>query len=63
MHIWKHFLTITHHKFVVMQGCFKMGLYRQGLMHDMSKYSPTEFFVGAKYFQGDRLRRMYTIHL
>ncbi len=54
MHIWKHFLTITHHKFVVMQGCFKMGLYRQGLMHDMSKYSPTEFFVGAKYFQGDR---------
>ncbi len=54
MHIWKHFLTITHHKLVVMQGCFKMGLYRQGLMHDLSKYTPTEFFVGAKYYQGDR---------
>ena len=23
-------------------------------MHDMSKYSPSEFFVGVKYFQGDR---------
>lgn len=26
----------------------------QGLMHDMSKYSPTEFWVGAKYYQGTR---------
>ena len=31
-----------------------MGLYRQGLLHDLSKYSPTEFFVGAKYYQGTR---------
>ena len=31
-----------------------MGLYWQGLTHDLSKYSPTEFFVGVKYFQGDR---------
>lgn len=31
-----------------------MGLYRQGLLHDMSKYSPSEFLVGARYFQGDR---------
>ena len=23
-------------------------------MHDLSKYSPTEFLVGARYFQGDR---------
>lgn len=37
-----------------MKGCFKIGLYRQGLMHDMSKYSPTEFRVGAKYYQGTR---------
>lgn len=34
--------------------CFEMGLFRQGLLHDLSKYSPTEFLVGAKYFQGDR---------
>lgn len=51
---WAHFKTITYHKYLVMQGCFKVGLYKQGLLHDLSKYSPTEFFVGARYYQGDR---------
>jgi hypothetical protein len=37
-----------------MQGCFKVGLYWQGLTHDLSKYSPSEFLVGAKYYQGTR---------
>jgi hypothetical protein len=35
-----------------MKGCFAVGLYWQGLMHDMSKYSPTEFLPGCKYYQG-----------
>ncbi len=52
--IWHHFKTITYHRLLVMEGCFKVGLYRQGLMHDLSKYSPTEFIVGAKYWQGTR---------
>ena len=43
---WKHFRTITYHKYLVMKGCFAVGLYRQGLTHDLSKYSPTEFLVG-----------------
>ncbi len=51
---WKHFCTITHHRLLVAQGCFKVGLYWQGLTHDLSKYSPTEFRVGAKYYQGTR---------
>ena len=50
----KHFKTITYHKYLVMQGCFKVGLYVQGITHDLSKYLPAEFFVGAKYFQGNR---------
>ena len=54
MNIWKHFKTITHHKILVAKGCFKVSLYKQGLLHDMSKYSPTEFWVGAKYYQGTR---------
>ena len=37
-----------------MKNCFKVGLYRQGLLHDMSKYSPAEFWVGCRYFQGNR---------
>ena len=54
MNIWKHFKTITHHKVLVAKGCFKVGLYKQGLLHDMSKYSPTEFWRSAKYYQGYR---------
>lgn len=54
MRAWKHFCTITYHKYLVMKGCFAVGLYRQGLLHDMSKYSWTEFRVGAKYYQGTR---------
>ena len=49
-----HFCTITKHKMLVMKYCFSVGLYRQGLLHDLSKYSPTEFLVGAKYYQGTR---------
>lgn len=51
---FKHFKTITYHKYLVAQGCFQVGLYRQGLLHDLSKYSPAEFIVGMKYYQGDR---------
>ena len=51
---WKHFCTITRHRWLVRQGCFKVGLIWQGLTHDLSKYTPTEFSVGAMYFQGTR---------
>ena len=54
MKVWQHFKTITYHRWLVCRGCFQVGLYWQGLTHDLSKYSPTEFFVGAKYFQGNR---------
>ena len=50
----KHFGTITKHKILVMKECFRVGLYRQGLLHDLSKYSWTEFRVGCKYYQGNR---------
>ena len=54
MNAWRHFVTITRHRWLVRQGCFRVGLYWQGLTHDLSKYSPTEFRVGVKYFQGDK---------
>ena len=50
----KHFITITRHRWLVRGGCFRVGLIWQGLTHDLSKYAPTEFRVGAKYFQGTR---------
>ena len=49
-----HFRTITTHKIIVMKGCFRVGLYKQGILHDLSKYSPTEFWTGVKYYQGTR---------
>lgn len=52
MHIFKHFKTITKHKLVVMKLCFKAGLYKQGLLHDLSKYSFVEFFNGVRFYQG-----------
>ncbi len=51
---YRHFLTITRHKQIVMHYCFKAGLYKQGLLHDLSKYSPAEFIVGVRYFNGKR---------
>lgn len=54
MKAWQHFKTITYHRFLVMKGCFQVGLYYQGLTHDLSKYSPSEFIVGAIYYQGNR---------
>lgn len=52
--LWKHLKTITIHKLFVMRNCFRLGLYKQGLTHDLSKYMPTELIAGAKYYQGTR---------
>ena len=49
-----HLKTITVHRHLVCRYCFRLGLYRQGLLHDLSKYSPSEFLAGARYYQGDR---------
>ncbi|MBR3811483.1 MAG: catalase [Agathobacter sp.] len=52
MKVWQHFCTITAHKILVLKGCFRVGLYKQGLLHDLSKYGPTEFLAGCKYYKG-----------
>lgn len=54
MHPIRHFKTITKHRHAVIIHCFKAGLGFQGLFHDLSKYSPTEFIPGAIYYQGTR---------
>ncbi len=50
----RHFLTISRHRYLVRKGCFRVGLYWQGLTHDLSKYAPEEFLNGVKYYQGNR---------
>lgn len=52
MKILSHLRTINKHRRKVRKFCFKCGLYKQGLLHDLSKYSFCEFFNGVKYFSG-----------
>ncbi len=54
MSFWRHLKTVAKHRHLVMVYCFRVGLYRQGLTHDLSKFSPTEFWTGVKYYQGIR---------
>lgn len=49
-----HFLTITRHRHAVIRNCYHAGILWQGLFHDLSKYSPSEFWVGARHYQGYR---------
>ena len=50
----KHFITITKHRHQVFKHAVKAGIPLRGLLHDLSKYGPEEFLVGAKYYKGTR---------
>ena len=49
-----HLHTVTRHRRLVRSYCLKLGLVWQGLTHDLSKFSPVEFWRGCKYYQGWR---------
>ena len=49
-----HFRTVTTHKHLVFKHCVKAGIPLQGLTHDLSKFSPTEFMYGVKFYRGDK---------
>jgi len=48
----KHFGLVMRHKVLVARLCFRAGIPWRGIMHDWSKFSPTEFWEGVKYFDG-----------
>ena len=52
--LFGHLRVVFHHKRVVRRLCFRAGLYRQGLTHDLSKFSPTEFIPSVRYYQGGK---------
>lgn len=54
MKFFGHLKTITRHRHAVFIHCCKAGIPIRGLLHDLSKYSPREFFVGVKYYLGTR---------
>lgn len=51
---WRHFRVVCRHKYQVFKQCKSCGLWKQGILHDMSKFSITEFSASARYFQGHR---------
>lgn len=52
--LFGHFATITRHRHEVIKNSARIGILAQGLLHDLSKYSPVEFFQGVKYYKGTR---------
>lgn len=54
MHFFKHLNTVNKHRFKVFVHCVKAGIVIQGLKHDLSKYSPTEFIEGARFYLGTK---------
>ena len=55
-HPWLHFRTITRHKLLVMKYCFRIGLYKQGLLHDYS-------LDGEHVIMGARMPRKYVAEM
>ncbi|MBT2679388.1 hypothetical protein J7E38_10275 [Bacillus sp. ISL-35] len=52
----KYMLYILDHKINVLVECWMEGLFIQGITHDLSKFSPKEFFPYArKVYSGKRL--------
>ena len=49
-----HLHTVNSHRAMVFFHCLKAGIPFLGLRHDLSKYSPTEFIPGVRYYTGDR---------
>ena len=46
-----HIKTILIHKYWVAKYCFKCGLIWRGIVHDLSKFSITEFIPNVKYVE------------
>lgn len=50
---FKHLHLVNRHRFKVFCLCFRAGEPLRGLLHDLSKYGPEEFFEGVKYYEGN----------
>lgn len=56
-HFIKHFMTITRHRHKVMYHCLRCGILWQGMRHDLSKYSPTEFYLEQDFISATEVRQ------
>jgi len=51
---FKYLKYLLKHKFYVGKECFKIGLFYRGLIHDLSKFTLSEFIPYAKHFHGPK---------
>ena len=49
-----HLRTVSRHRRSVLKMSRKCGILYQGLIHDLSKYSPSEFIPSVEYWTGTR---------
>lgn len=47
-----HLHTVNKHRFIVFKLCCRAGIPWRGFVHDLSKYSITEFSESIKYYSG-----------
>lgn len=52
LHLIKHFNTVIKHKWFVLVYGRRLHIFWTALVHDTSKFSPTEFIRSAKYYTG-----------
>ena len=52
--VLSHLVTVSRHRSEVLKNCIRSGIPIQGLLHDLSKFSPAEFIVSCVNYQGNR---------
>lgn len=53
----RYFWYVVRHRWFVLLECWKWGLLWRGIMHDLSKFRPSEFLPYAAHFYGPRARQ------
>jgi len=56
---WKYFKYIVNHKWNVFIECFKTKQFFHGIVHDISKFLPSEFIPYAKFFYSKNREKEY----
>ena len=53
----KYLKYLLKHKYYATKYCFKFGLYWRGLVHDLSKFLPSEWIAYREYFYNNPYNR------
>ncbi len=57
----KYLSYVFRHKWYVFLECIKYGLWWQGIIHDLSKFYPSEWIPYAEYFYGNKDKKAFNV--